>query len=739
MPRSVVFTLLALALLLALFPLAVNKPGMPLTLKADEPAYYLAALSLARDGDLACEVRDTRRLLEEFPYSSARNLILMTDDGWRTVYFGKPYIYSLFATPFAALAGAGGMVSFNMLLLVGMIWLGARYLSRWNPPWLAALFSASFFVLSNGFVYVFWLHPEIFNMAAITAAYYLVFHRPEPKPELPGRFRSLLRRLERPGVRAALSGAALALAAYNKPMLALLGLPCFLLAWHRDGLHRAALWVVGAAISGVLVCAISIGFTGHPSAYLGVTRQGVSIHDPDHLPMRKLPLASPEIAKETNSWDWMFRLPKVEPGVLLGDLGYFLVGRHTGLFPYAPFTLLALLLFVTTRRRDWVRWSIVGSLLAVALTFLIWIPFNWHGGGGFVGNRYFVNALPAFLFLVSRIVPAWLPVAGVAVGALFVGPLVFTPFGAPVTYPTLQSHVRNWPFQLLPLELSLEGRIPGYRGSVQGELYFWGRTDVFKPKGNAMLVYGARRVEIWVKSVEPLERLLFRVVNLAPDNEIRIRVPGDEETLHFPDPLPSAKVGRQVELHPTHPTTVRTPRRKAIHYYRMTVETSTGRYPEPHPGEEPDYFLAGAILHYLGSRELLGRQVYAVEWIEAHVPERVAAGAGFEVPVRLRNASEATWPARGAVRVRIGWRWVDGSGVEARATPARAELPRDLEPGAAAELAVPVNAPERPGRYVLELNPVFEKVAWFRDREPESVLRRPVRVVPANREPVSAP
>ena len=39
----------------------------------------------------------------------------------------------------------------------------------------------------------------------------------------------------------------------------------------------------------------------------------------------------------------------------------------------------------------------------------IWIiPDNWYGGGGTVGNRYFLNLLPAFLFLV--------PVAPGAVG-----------------------------------------------------------------------------------------------------------------------------------------------------------------------------------------------------------------------------------------------------------------------------------------------------------------------------------
>ena len=30
------------------------------------------------------------------------------------------------------------------------------------------------------------------------------------------------------------------------------------------------------------------------------------------------------------------------------------------------------------------------------------IPDNWYGGGGTVGNRYFLNLLPLALFLVPR-------------------------------------------------------------------------------------------------------------------------------------------------------------------------------------------------------------------------------------------------------------------------------------------------------------------------------------------------
>ena len=38
------------------------------------------------------------------------------------------------------------------------------------------------------------------------------------------------------------------------------------------------------------------------------------------------------------------------------NLGYFLIGRHTGLFVYMPFALVSLLLFLLPDRRDPSRW-----------------------------------------------------------------------------------------------------------------------------------------------------------------------------------------------------------------------------------------------------------------------------------------------------------------------------------------------------------------------------------------------
>lgn len=134
------------------------------------------------------------------------------------------------------------------------------------------------------------------------------------------------------------------------------------------------------------------------------------------------------------------------------------------------------MLFVAQRRRDSLGWLNLLGLATVALFFLIWIPWNYQGGGGFVGNRYFVNVYPAFLFLVGPIRPRNLVPAGFALGGLLLGPVLFMPFGAPVAWTTLQAHVRNFPYPLFPLELSLRN-LPGYESVKLGGIKVFGRRE----------------------------------------------------------------------------------------------------------------------------------------------------------------------------------------------------------------------------------------------------------------------
>lgn len=752
-PARLVF--LCLALLLVVFPTTVAKPGQPMGLKSDEPAYYLMSLSLLHDRDLRCEVRDVRRLAVEFPHDLVNNLILMSGDGWRTVYFGKPWIASLIAVPGVALAGADGFFATNMALLLFAVWLGALYLRRHNPEWLALLFSAGFFLLSNAFAYVFWMHTEVLCVAGVTACLYLAF---TPAPEGPARARlgRVVARFWNESTRPAFSAAALVVAAYNKPQLALLGLAPLVALHRRRGGRASATFVAGGLVAGLAVCGLSLAMTPTASAYLGVERQGVRVERFDRMP--ELPEPSPvhAMAGHRNSWKWIFRPPDVDSRLPL-NLGYFFVGRHTGLFLYAPFTLLCLLLFLRFERRSGVRWLLVAGLAGVALFALLWIPFNWHGGGGFVGNRYFVNALPGFLFLVTRIAPAGLTLAGYALAGLFVGPIVFSPYGSIVPNPTLQAHTRNASFQVFPFEETLRDSIPGHRGYGGAEgSFFFGRSDLYRPVGDALWVAGGRPVRLSMRTLEPLRRPVFQVETVTAPNRVRLALDGAAKETHFQSVEPGARTTR-IELEPRAPERSGDFEGHEYYEYELTIDaehqdwhfeaiptrnrraqrdaeagaaeaTDAGRAVAPWEEQELQ-MLVGAIVTYLGDGAELASDVFGVEWLAVPSPATLARGATVQFPGRVRNASRAVWRFKGGARVALAYHWLRPDGTRVEWDGLRSLLPHDVAPGETVDVTFEIEAPRAAGTYVLEFDAVREQVAWFSDRGAATV-RRTVEVGP---------
>ncbi len=762
MSRTVHLALAAITAFFVLLPLTLGKPGLPAHLKADEAAYYLAAQSLAYDRDLKVEPKDVDRAFQEFPFSPVANVIVMSDDGWRTVYFGKPYLYSLAGAPFARLAGSDGMLFLNMLMTMAMVWMGYLYLRRYNPPGLAALFSASFFLLSVGFSYVFWIQPEVFNMFSVAACLFFGLPRVD-ETGLPDRRRELLF--------SALSGGVLMLAVYDKPMFAALGLaPLFALA--RDRRWRSvAVWIGAAVLTLGIACGIAYRLTGHPSAYLGVHRQGVTFCEPGKVPIGPAPVpvaaaptpsggaapgsgqaakvAAAAVPNSTtgNAWTWLFRPLDVTLYEEVESIVYFLVGRHTGMLVYTPFAALGAAFFLVQSRRRHLaggrgeRWVLLGAVAAVALYFLTYIAWNWQGGGGFVGNRYFVTAIPAFLFLVTEIRPRWLLLAGHAVAGLFLGPLLLTPFGAAVPEPTLQAHVRGAPFRYLPLELSLKN-VPGYERIAVGDVRIVGRKDVFVPQGEQLWLGGATPVELYFIGSQPIRRAVFDVTNQAPGNHVEIRMGKTRQAFDFAGD--AGEQTRRVVLEPGAPFRVRRQKWATFYVYRLVVKTRTGairhwvrEYP---PASCPAYvqddrtqenFFTGAALTWLGTGAQLDADVWELQWGNTVAPPRAEAGKPFTVLTRLFNRSRAPWTADGAARVNLAYHWLDAGGKRIVEDGLRTPMPWPVPPGGRVSVQQQVLAPAAPGSYVLELDPVFETVSWFSRKNGGKTLKIPVEVVAA--------
>ncbi len=103
------------------------------------------------------------------------------------------------------------------------------------------------------------------------------------------------------------------------------------------------------------------------------------------------------------------------------NLGYFMFGRHTGFAIYFFPGLMAVLLFLAaTRDRAMWQWLTLAAGVGSAVVLLIYMPFTWSGGGGPVGNRYFLGTYGVFLFLVPPLQTAVGGLLAMAMSALFV-------------------------------------------------------------------------------------------------------------------------------------------------------------------------------------------------------------------------------------------------------------------------------------------------------------------------------
>ena len=155
--------LAGLAFFLAL-AVSIDFPRTALGFKGDEATYYSLTYSLARDGDMAFKREDLVRVWEEFsapegiflkrgsqlhverrsgfPYFG---VVRTPDPAPDRLYFGKSYIYPLFAAPFVRIFGTSGFLVFHSLLLALCTAAGYSFLvARGSRPTAAAAFAAVF-------------------------------------------------------------------------------------------------------------------------------------------------------------------------------------------------------------------------------------------------------------------------------------------------------------------------------------------------------------------------------------------------------------------------------------------------------------------------------------------------------------------------------------------------------------------------------------------------------------------
>ncbi len=739
MSRLASLTFFCLALFLVATTLVVKKPGLPMQLFGEEPTYFMITHSVVLDRVLRCEVQDLRRLYDEFPFIHRPFLALASPDGWNTAFFDRPLLYPMLSAPWVALFGANGMVAWNMILFLGMIWLAASHLRRAGPRaagGLALLLAVGFFLLSTTWVYVFHLLPEILGAAAVTACLtwgwraaggWRTAGEQRAAGEQGGKFAptagSPQRRSAGSAAWALASGLTLAPLVEHSPWLLLLTLPLLLVFWQQRQWRGLCAFLLGSGLALLLLWGLA-RLQPWTAQATSTARQVVTLKDPLAMPQlgdRTVPApADPDAAGEAR---WGGETLAWSGRPITTRLTHFLWGRHAGLLPYFPLVLLALGSFFLRGRRALAQWT----LLAAVLGTLAALP----GVGTLtdrppmVGNPDLVWVYPAFFFLSGALAPGWI-VAGYAVATWCLGALLWTPLGAPLPAASSQAHTRNWPFAALPLEVHLLPWLPDYRVVESLGERLWARADQTKAVVDEFWLLGGEEVELWLERQAPLAKGVVSLRNLVSHQNIELHFAEQHETLSF-DEVPLEGAGQRREMTPSEPTYQLTAGKAPVFLYRIRVESERGNNLAWHQPGRP-YHYTGAIVAYLGPPEVLNHDIYPLTWLSCGAPSTVSVEESFLGLVELQHHGAAPWPSRGPARVRLAYHWLDANGNPRIFDGVRTDLVQDLAPGQTLKSWQEVQAPKQPGRYWLEFDPVFEHVAWFSQRNQRTTCRTAVEV-----------
>jgi hypothetical protein len=620
----------AILLVFGGFAVSVDFARAATNFKGDEATYYSLTYSIVRDRDFAFQRRDLIRVWEEFPSgpegiflkrgseihgvkrSAAIPFVVLdqSPDESRTRYFyGKSFIYPLFASPFVLLFGTNGFLIFHALLLALNFAVAYRFLTAiGSSPGLAAFFAGVFLFASVVPVYFVWLAPELFNFSLVLNAFFLCTYKwVRPPDAAPSPASRLERFLQSPSSDYA-AAILLGIATFSKPTHALAFLPFAALLLLRRDVRRLM-------TAGVLFTIVVVGLFAANAVTTGeVNYQGgdrKSFNSSTGYPFANawetFDNRGGAVATDAVPVDILVHRDTVT--VLGWNVFYFVVGRYSGLLPYFFPGLLAVGMFLLAghARRAW-QWVIAGGIAVAVVALLVYMPYTYSGGGGPIGNRYFLSFYPLFLFLMPPVRSVLPGIVALAIGTLFTAKLVLNPF---YTSFNPNEHTKAGPLRLLPIELTLLNDLPvaadaerarrSLGGSPPVAAYF-PDSGAYLPEGDSFWVRGGGRADVILRApasvnesgqATPLRvrRLMLEIANGAEKNRVVVSAglrwvtldlaPGEVRSVDF---RPAGGVPYKPALHPTN------------YVYSFSVSSATGFVPFLEENASTDSRYLGALV-----------------------------------------------------------------------------------------------------------------------------------------------
>ena len=528
--------------------LTVDFPRAALGIQSDEATYYMMGHSLAEDGDLTYRYGDLVRVWREFPTGPAgvflkkgQTITGAPDPDQQRLFFGKSFIYPVFAAPFVKLFGTNGFLVLHAILLALVVLCGYLFLHARAPALPSLLLATGYVGATVVPVYFVWITPELFNFSLGYLAYFCWLYKEVASPVRTPKGTSWLFSDRSDVVAAILLG----ILTFSKPSNALLFVP--IVIWQMVGRRRLGLAIASAVIYALVtggLFGINVAISGDWNYQGGRDRQTYYFEFPFQNRTQTSNIGMPK-ARDEALTNIVFNR-RVFATNLLHNTGYVFLGRNAGLVAYFFPAVFAMIAFFAAgrRRRGW-QWLVLASGLAQIVLFIVATPYTWNGGGGSVGNRYFMSAYGVFLFLLPPIASIGLSLVPWIAGSIFVAPLVLNPFAASF-YPG--NNAKSGPLRLLPVELTLiydlpinneatrvrqrYGDNPG-QGDPGFQIYFLDDNSYGRETDKSFWTRGQSRAEFLIKTDRPMKRAVFTLSAGPVADDVKISVDGRTQHVHL--------------------------------------------------------------------------------------------------------------------------------------------------------------------------------------------------------------
>jgi hypothetical protein len=494
----------------------------------DAATYYTLGRSLASDLDFEFQREDLARVFEEYG-SGPEGVFLKRHDS--RLYFAKAYIYPLSAAPFIWLFGANGFLVLHAVLMTLCFLCAYSFLAARSYPVGALIFAAAFLFVSLVPAYIVQIAPDFFIFAVVLFGYYFWCYKEVAGPA-PDTVRQSWRTRWLLAPRSdTVAAALLGLSVFARPTNIALILPLLVSTALRGQWRRG--FKIGGVFTATIVAlfALNIAVTGEWNYQGGERKTFYSVGDgrfQGGFPFQNDSTTFDSVGLGSvggGSFAVLFTRDALLE-VFPHNVAYFLFGRHAGFAIYYFPGLMAILLFLAaTRDRAMWQWLTLAAGAGTAVVLLLYMPFTWSGGGGPVGNRYFLGTYGVFLFLVPPLQTAVAGLVSLGVSSLFVAPIITNPFFA-VRNPA--EHSKAGVFRWLPTELTMVQDLPlnvtpsRRRQPLGGDpplQAFFIDDNAYAREGDAFWVKGESTTDVLLRA--PIE-LETKVAGVRPPQSLHI-------------------------------------------------------------------------------------------------------------------------------------------------------------------------------------------------------------------------